>query len=196
MRNLPGRARAPGCQQLVRKPSLAQDTDPDNPGSNPHPAHMRWLAPSLGLRLAVECGWIYHIRPCLRKRSGTSHRMLRRKRVGEASPFSSGPLLGPLRKLGGSRLNLKAVTCQTYPILQPRSARSGLRGLRRASFIGILRLEYLLVGGCIAAAALRQQCVTQAIACEHLEASSRSGNLAWRRPTIRAFRAFALITLC
>ncbi len=42
-------------------------------------AHMRWPAPSLGLRLAGECGWIYHIRPCLQKRSGTSHRMLRHK---------------------------------------------------------------------------------------------------------------------
>ena len=54
----------------------------------------------------------------------------------------------------------------------------------------------LPVGGCIAAAVARQCNVTQAIACEHPDASARSGNLAWRRPTIRVFRVITLITLC
>ncbi len=136
MRNLPGRARTPGCQQQFRQPSLAQTTNPDNPGSSPYLARPRWPAPSLGFRLAVECGWIYHIRPCLQKRSGAGHRMLRRQRVGEASPFSSGPLTGPLRKLGGSRLNLKTVICQTCRIfaLAPRgpvyAANAALHSMR------------------------------------------------------------------
>ncbi len=76
-RNAGDSLRTPGSQHQLRKPSLAQTTYPGASGSNPHPAHMRWPAPSLGLRLAGWCDGVYHTNPCLQKRSGTSHRMLR-----------------------------------------------------------------------------------------------------------------------
>ncbi len=52
------------------------------------------------------------------------------------------------------------------------------------------------VGASIGSAVARQCNVTQAIACEHPRRSNWSGNLAWRRQSIRVFRASALITLC
>ncbi len=74
----------------------------------------------------IWCFAFYHISLGPQKRSGTGHRMLRRQCIGEASPFSSGSLSGPFRKLGGSRLNLH-LFLPNLPNLRPRFVRSGLR---------------------------------------------------------------------
>ncbi len=69
-----------------------------------------------------------------------------------------------------------------------RSVATLTAGVRNSAATPILwaaalqpQLPPLIVGVSIGDAALRQQCVTQAIACEHPDASIWSGHLAWRR---------------
>ncbi len=64
-RNAGGSLRTPGCQQLVRQPSLAQDTNPGGTGFNPHPG--AFLSPrgrscKPTLRVATPRSQIGHLR--------------------------------------------------------------------------------------------------------------------------------------
>ncbi len=81
-RNAGDSLRTPGSQHQLRQPSLAQITYPGAPGCNPYAPCSHAMAGTLArLRTGREiwCFAFYHISLGPQKRSGTSHRMLRRQ---------------------------------------------------------------------------------------------------------------------